>query len=456
MTLELRLPEPVAHIPYLFAQLPFFPWPRHKLEELGADGTRRRARGNGPFALLDAHDERAVFTRNPHWSSTNVRSAEVDQIRDPSRRGTSGEAGRLDFVFSPELHLADYPDGDILLMSALSTQYVAFSDHAPFDDVRVRRALAHGIDRAPPVHRRHGERSGARRVLPPAMPGHSHDLAPSYDIDRAKRSSRSRDTRTAEACQSFASFRPTRARPGRPPRRSRRGGNLQWRELGVRCGRSGSRFDEVPAEGRGRPVVLGLGLGERLPRSGRNARYFLASMPATRRRAVERCSSGLRCATRRDERSSSIARPTAGSLPNPCGWCRRSTTSGSSCTARTSRGCGRIRWDQPARRGRRSSMSIPSRRRRGRAPLLPGDCRSGLRGCTQMLAAEAARIFRPERDRRRAPWLGRHPRRLPREARPASAPRVVDLLDVAVGNEGVAAIQHATARPRQQLDITAC
>src|SRR4051794_8710163 len=62
LTLELRLPEPVAYIPYLFAQLPFFPWPRHKLKELGAEWhADAELVCNGPFALADANEERVVF-----------------------------------------------------------------------------------------------------------------------------------------------------------------------------------------------------------------------------------------------------------------------------------------------------------------------------------------------------------------------------------------------------------
>ena len=114
LTLELRLPEPVAHIPYLFAQLPFFPWPRHKLEELGAEWhAEAKLVGNGPFALADANEERVVFTRNPHWPSSTSNVAELTiNIRDPFGARDEWQAGRLDFIFFPELDLDDFPDAD--------------------------------------------------------------------------------------------------------------------------------------------------------------------------------------------------------------------------------------------------------------------------------------------------------------------------------------------------------
>ena len=104
LTLELRLPEPVAHIPYLFAQLPFFPWPRHKLEELGAEWhAEAKLVGNGPFALADANEERVVFTRNPHWPSVDVqRRRGHDQTPSiPSGRATSGKRGASTSSSSP-------------------------------------------------------------------------------------------------------------------------------------------------------------------------------------------------------------------------------------------------------------------------------------------------------------------------------------------------------------------
>src|SRR5512132_205709 len=182
-TLELRFPEPVAHIPYLFAQLPFFPWPRHKLEELGAEWhAEAKLVGNGPFALAEANEERVVFTRNPHWPSFTSNVAELTVYTlDPFGARDKWQAGRLDFVFFAQMDLDDFPDAAILRAPALSTEFVGFPDHAPFDDVRVRRALAHGLDRAP-LTRGSGNAPAHGGFLPPAMPGHSHDLAPAYDL----------------------------------------------------------------------------------------------------------------------------------------------------------------------------------------------------------------------------------------------------------------------------------
>ena len=229
-------------------------------------------------------------------------------------------------------------------MSALSTQYIGFSDNAPFDDVRVRRALAHGLDRAPLVAGTENDPAHGG-FLPPAMPGHSHDLAPVYDIDRAK-------SLLAEAGypdgRGLPELRLIQADPGFGPdfrRDTEAKWESQWRELGVRIRQEWVGFDELPAEVEVGPSFWNWGWVSDYPDPDGMLGTFLASMPVTRgRRAVDAARSRLaRCAPATSV-SSSIARPTAGSLPNRCGWCRRSTTIGLSYTDRMSRGCGRIRW----------------------------------------------------------------------------------------------------------------
>jgi oligopeptide transport system substrate-binding protein len=249
VTLELRLPEPVAHIPYLLAQLPFFPWPRHKLEELGAEWhAEAKLVGNGPFALAEANEERVVCTRNPHWPSftSNVAELRVYTL-DPFGARDEWQAGRLDFVFLAQMDLDEFPGAAILRTASLSTEFVGFPDHAPFDDVRVRRALAHGLDRAP-LTRGSGNTPAHGGFLPPAMPGHSHDLAPAYDPDRAR-------ALLAEAGypdgRGLPELRLIQADPGAGPdfrRDAEAKWESQWRELGVRVRQEWVGFEKLPAE----------------------------------------------------------------------------------------------------------------------------------------------------------------------------------------------------------------
>ena len=303
LTLELRLPEPRAHIPYLFAQLPFFPWPRHKLEELGAEWhAEAKLVGNGPFALAEANEERIVFTRNPHWPSSRSNVAELTiNIRDPFGSREEWQAGRLDFVVVHQGKLEDYPDGTILRKAALSTDCIGFPDHAPFDDVRVRRALAHGLDRAPLI-RGPGNTPAHGGFLPPPMPGHSHDLAPAYDLDRAR-------ALLAEAGyphgRGLPELRLLHPNFGAGPdfrRNAETRWESQWRELGVRVRQEWVVFDELWAEVGVGPSFWVHGWASDYPDPESMLGTFVESTPITPDGELSRLFEQARSLRARDER----------------------------------------------------------------------------------------------------------------------------------------------------------
>ena len=197
--------------------------------------------------------------------------------------------------------MEEYPDAEILRMSALSTQYIGFSDNAPFDDVRVRRALAHGLDRAPLVAgTEHYPAHGG--FLSPAMPGHSHDLAPGYDLDRAK-------SLLAEAGypdgRGLPELRLIQADPGVGPDLRRDGEakwESQWRELGVRIRQEWVGFDELRAEVEVGPSFWSWGWVSDYPDPDGMLGTFLASMPVTQDGELSKLLQQARSLRARDER----------------------------------------------------------------------------------------------------------------------------------------------------------
>jgi oligopeptide transport system substrate-binding protein len=187
--LVLRFPEPRAYILYLLAQLPFCPWPRHHVETVGQRWREERFAlvGNGPFVATNISESSAECAANPHWHGSRgdvehitVRFREWYEALDDWR------SGRFDYLLLTRLEdLADTSHTDVLPIPALSVGYIGFPEHPPFDDERVRKALAHGLDRAPLVAGS-GDLPAYGGLLPPAMPGHSHDAAPTPDLVLAR------------------------------------------------------------------------------------------------------------------------------------------------------------------------------------------------------------------------------------------------------------------------------
>ncbi len=99
--------------------------------------------------------------------------------------------GRFDLLHVYEPVPEDEPLTLSDLVPELGLQYVGFSaDRPPFSNELVRRAFCHAVDRDLLVSRypRSGLYRAATRggAIPPAMPAHSHRVAPEYDLEKAR------------------------------------------------------------------------------------------------------------------------------------------------------------------------------------------------------------------------------------------------------------------------------
>ncbi|MFL6006988.1 MAG: ABC transporter substrate-binding protein [Gaiellaceae bacterium] len=280
LTLELRLPEPRAHVLYLFAQLPFFPWPRHKVEELGPEWHLEPTRvGNGPFVDAEEVDGRWVFPQNPYWPSSSSNVAELAIVPlDPLSSRPAWDEGRFDFLLMADYFVGDVADGSFVAAATLSTSYVAFNEQAPFDDIRVRKALAHGLDRAPVTRGPSPAAYGG--FLPPAMPGHSHDLAPVHDVDLAR-------TLLAEAGypegRGLPELRLVHADPGFSAEMLRGFEEQwagQWRDLGVRFRQEAVTFEDYRTEVQKPGAIANWGWASDYPDPDGLLSTFLAAQAA--------------------------------------------------------------------------------------------------------------------------------------------------------------------------------
>ena len=200
-TLAVDLVEPVGHFLHLLGMPVTFPLPRHAVEAYGAAWCApEHIVTNGPFRL-EAWEpgQRFVLVRDPDYRGRrggNVERVELELIGDehPEKRLALYEAGLQDIVHPQGLgmlglaraqHAQEYHAGP-----SAHTLYLGLdASHPPFDDLRVRQAMAHALDRKTLANAvwRGTATPALGGLVPPGMPGHSPGIALAYDPDRARR-----------------------------------------------------------------------------------------------------------------------------------------------------------------------------------------------------------------------------------------------------------------------------
>jgi len=200
-TLDVELEEPVSHFLYLLTEVNACPVPQHVVARHGSQWTAVGTMvSNGPFTLK-AWDrvERMELARNPLYgrpSRGNVQQVELHfpaSLSVPLEQYVRGEldvltmtdaavqeADRIRRQFAAEYLSAPWP----------FTIYLAFvTSRPPFDDLRLRQALAMGCDRErlANVVLRGMYSPGSGGFVPQGMPGHSPGIGLPYDPQRARR-----------------------------------------------------------------------------------------------------------------------------------------------------------------------------------------------------------------------------------------------------------------------------
>ncbi len=198
-TLVVQLERPTAYLPYLMAHTVAFPLPQHAVREKGKSWAEpSQLVSNGPYQVKSFAAELLDLAINPYYHGHfhgNVHSVKCFFRDDHHAILQAYGRNQLDVV---NLINAD-PDTiaravslfgrEMISRPRWSTFYLCFRcDKPPFDDFRVRQALAYALDR---------ERlavegfQGQRRVamggfVPPGMPGHSAGIALPFDPDRGR------------------------------------------------------------------------------------------------------------------------------------------------------------------------------------------------------------------------------------------------------------------------------
>lgn len=154
--------------------------------------------GSGPFVFVHYRaDDEILLERNPDYFGPvpAIASVRMRIIPDAVVRALELQNGTIDIVLNalpPDMvaTLGNSPALEVLNTPGTNYQYLAFNLEDPvLGDIRVRRAIAHAIDRASIVrYLLRGEARLADSLLPPENWAHSDDVARyDYDPDEARR-----------------------------------------------------------------------------------------------------------------------------------------------------------------------------------------------------------------------------------------------------------------------------
>ena len=167
------------------------------IEEYGASWTEPgNYIGNGPYVLSEwAHMDHITLEKNPNYWAPAPKQSRIRfaMITDANAELTAYRAGELDFSRVPpgteQGILADSDlQGQVLASSQLSSLAMFLNTTAePFDNLKVRQAIATGVDRAMWTEQvKNGVGEPATGWLPPGLPGYDANVGVEYAFDAAK------------------------------------------------------------------------------------------------------------------------------------------------------------------------------------------------------------------------------------------------------------------------------
>jgi len=202
-TLVIELEHPTPYFLSLHAHYSWFPVHKATIEQYDAfeDRTTKWTRagnlvGNGPYTLTRWSPNAVIEVRpnEQYWDAENVRNAGIDflPISDEQTEERMFRAGELDITQNtpqskvPE-YLAERPEMIRIDPWIGSYFYRVNTTRAPFDDVRVRRALAMAVDReAICTHVLETGQTPAHFLTPPDVAGYTAQARIPYDVEGAR------------------------------------------------------------------------------------------------------------------------------------------------------------------------------------------------------------------------------------------------------------------------------
>ncbi|MGV1048757.1 MAG: ABC transporter substrate-binding protein [Solirubrobacterales bacterium] len=160
----------------------------------------------GPYVITGSAPGRGwQYERNPQWLTNNakllpqlpsghVEKIDVSVVRNASTQVNDVEQGSYDWMQnppSPDRYAAikdEYEGTQFRTAPQINLYYFWMNTRtAPFDDVRVRRAVNHAIDPRALERIYSGQLAATQQILPPGMPGYEKLVLYPHDLAQAKR-----------------------------------------------------------------------------------------------------------------------------------------------------------------------------------------------------------------------------------------------------------------------------
>jgi len=194
-TVEFRLVAPAPYFMSVINRPDGAPQPRHAIEAHGERWTDPELQVvSGPFRRVEAAADRVVLERQDSYSGTrpgNVRRVEFTQssLRDALESYERDEFDAIPVRYTPRLaDVVEALDEDTQLGAAGWSFYLTFDHRHPVtSNVDLRRALAHAIDREALTAVCPANLVVATGgLVPPALQGHTPDIALRFDPERAR------------------------------------------------------------------------------------------------------------------------------------------------------------------------------------------------------------------------------------------------------------------------------
>ncbi len=158
---------------------------------------KRHPVGSGPWIFVEwKPDQRIVLDANPeYWDGApKIKRVIWTVIKEPSARTQAYLAGNIDGFEGINPHEAELlrksPNTRIISQAGMNVCYLAFNmDRKPFDDLKVRQALVHAVNRDRIIKGYYqGMAEVSATILPSSLWGHADDVKPySYDPALSKK-----------------------------------------------------------------------------------------------------------------------------------------------------------------------------------------------------------------------------------------------------------------------------